>query len=166
MSSKFKPTHIPFDAGIERIHDALSKVGHKLGSRILTSRDREAVKLCNLLAVDVGAKGFVKWQLPFFLGGGQFFITVAQPGASVGDHSHDNDGVRLIMSGSIYYDGIELNSGDWMYVPQGKKYSFTVGPHGAIMGYCYQCCCGGRELSRSRVINPEPYVRVRNSLNR
>ena len=166
MSEKFKPTHIPFAEGKERINEALAKVGHKMDSRILTSRDREAVKLCNLLGIpqDQTPKGFTKWQLPFYLEGGQFFITAAQPGAEVGEHSHDNDGVRFIMSGSVYFDGIELNAGDWMFIPKDKRYSLKVGPLGANMCYCYCCCCGGRALNPNDLIDPAPFVRVRNSL--
>jgi hypothetical protein len=167
MDDQFKPTHISFDEGKQRINEALAKVGHKQGSRILTSRDREAVELCNLLAVDQSQlpKGFVKWQLPFYLDGGQFFLTSAEPGRTVGEHSHDNDGLRVIMSGSVFFDGIELNAGDWMYIPKGKEYSFKTGPMGALMCYCYCCCCAGRELSRSHdpVINPA-YIRQRASL--
>jgi hypothetical protein len=50
--------------------------------------------------------------------------------------------VRFIISGSIKYNGIELTAGDWMFVPKGEEYEFTVGPLGASMAYCYQCCCG------------------------
>jgi hypothetical protein len=165
MTTTFKPTHIPYDEGIARIEEALKKVGYKLSSRILTSRDPEAVKLCNLLGVDEGLPdGFVKWQLPFYLPGGQFFITSANPLAHVGEHSHDNDGVRFIMSGSIYYDGIELNPGDWMFIPKDKRYSISAGPLGAVMCYCYCCCCGGRAFSKTDLIDPAPYVRLRNSL--
>ena len=166
MNEKFCPTHISFDDGKKRINEALEKVGHKMSSRILTSRDQDAVKLCNLLGVSQKQlpNGFTKWQLPFYLDGGQFFFTTAQPGAEVGEHSHDNDGVRFVISGSVYYDGIELNEGDWMFIPKGKEYTIKVGPQGARMCYCYSCCCAGRELNFNDLIDPEPFVRVRNSL--
>lgn len=168
MNEKFEPTHISFAEGKERIEEAWAKVGYKMGSRILTSRDHEAVKLCNLLGVarkDL-PKGFTKWQLPFYLGGGQFFITTAQPSAEVSEHLHDDDGVRFIMSGSVYFDGIELNAGDWMFIPKAAKYSLKIGPLGALMCYCYQCCCAGRvlNLSQEEVINPVTFVRERESL--
>ena len=164
--SKFSPTHITFDEGKARISEALTKVGHKMGSRILTSRDKEAVQLCNLLGIpgEQLPAGFVKWQLPFYLEGGQFFITSAAPNAEVGEHSHDNDGVRFVMSGSIYFDGIELNAGDWMFIPKEKRYSIKVGPLGAAMCYCYCCCCGGRALNQNYLIDPAPFVRERLSL--
>ncbi|MDX8435941.1 hypothetical protein RFN25_21180 [Mesorhizobium abyssinicae] len=168
MSSTFKPTHIDFVDGKKRIEEALAKVGHKMNSRILTSRDKEAVALCNLLGVprEQLPAGFTKWQLPFYLDGGQFFITATAPNAEVGEHSHDNDGVRFIMSGSVYYDGIELNAGDWMYIPKDKRYSLKVGPLGASMCYCYCCCCAGRVLNKTDLIDPAPFVRVRQSLQR
>lgn len=164
-NSNFQPVHSTYDEGINRVKKALEQVGIELGSRILTSRDADVVKACNLLTVDQLPKGFTKWQLPFFVGGGQFFFTTAEPGASVGEHSHPNDGVRFIIGGSIFYDGIELNAGDWMFLPKEKSYSFKVGPMGAMMCYCYECCCARRDLSVSHqeVINPE-YVRVRKSL--
>lgn len=164
----FKPIHIPFDDGIKRIKNSLSEAKVKLGSRIFTSRDTDVVKLCNLLSIDSGLPtGMTKWQLPFHLEGVQFFITTSQSGAKVGEHSHNEDGVRFIVSGSIIYDGIELNSGDWMFLPKGERYSFTVGPHGAMMFYCYQCCCAGKTLSRHQeVINPVHYVRERKSLSK
>ncbi|MCR8982462.1 hypothetical protein [Brevibacillus laterosporus] len=159
----FKPVHIDFDDGIDRIKRACDQVGLQLGSHILTSRDSNVVMACNLLSVDQLPKGFTKWQLPFFMQGGQFFITSADPGSSVSEHSHPDDGVRFIIAGSIFYDGIELSAGDWMFIPKGKNYSFKVGPLGASMFYCYQCCCALLELSQREVINPD-YVRTRQSL--
>lgn len=165
---KFKASHIPFDDGIKRIKSALSKAGYEHGSRIMTSRDADAVKLSNLLAIDSGLpKGMTKWQLPFYFDGGQFFITTAEPGVKVGEHSHDEEGVRFIISGSIIYDGIELSAGDWMYLPKGARYSFKVGLLGASMCYCYRCCCvPAIDLSHREVINPADYVRVRKSLSK
>ena len=60
------------------------------------------------------------------------------------------------MSGSIIYKGNELVAGDWMYIPQGVKYSFKVGPNGARMGYCYQCCCGGAADMAKWLSDPDP----------
>jgi hypothetical protein len=162
----FEPTHIDFAEGKKRIEEALAKVGLNMRSQILTSRDKDAVTLCNLLGVpqEQLPAGFTKWQLPFYLDGGQFFITATAPNAEVGEHSHDDDGVRFIMSGSVYYDGIELNSGDWMYIPKNMRYSLKVGPLGVSMCYCYCCCCVLRKLNETNRIDPAPFVRVRDSL--
>jgi len=163
-AKNFEPIHISFEDGIARINEALSQVGIELGSRILTSRDSDVVEACNLLSVDGMPKGFTKWQLPFSTEAGQFFITSAEPGASVGEHSHPENGVRFIITGSIIFDGIELNAGDWMFIPKGKNYSFKVGPHGALMFYKYECCCAGCGLSQNKVIDSSSYVRQRKSL--
>lgn len=162
MDTRFTPHHIPFKDGVARINEALDTVGVRLGERVLTSRDPEAVKLCNLLAVNSKLPdGFRKWQLPFHLEGGQFFVTAAAANTSVAEHSHDDHGVRFIIAGSVFYDGIELSAGDWMYLPKGVKYSLRVGPLGASMCYCYCCCCAGRELNfGEEVINPA-YARQR-----
>nr|AYR06198.1 hypothetical protein [Renouxia sp.] len=37
----------------------------------------------------------------------------------------------------ILFNGQELISGDWMYIPQGIPYLFKVGSFGDIMCYCY-----------------------------
>ena len=164
--SKFQPTQITFAEGKERIQQALGRIGHKMEGSILTSRDKDAVALCNLLAVSSKQipNGFTKWQLPFYLDGGQFFISTAEPGAIVGEHAHDNDAVRFITSGSVFYDGIELNAGDWMFIPKNKDYSLKAGPLGAMMYYCYSCCCAGRDLTPQDLIDPA-YIRNRDSLH-
>lgn len=163
--STFKPEHINFADGKKRIDEALAKVGHKMNSGILTSRDKDAIKLCNLLGVpsEQLPAGFTKWQLPFYLDGGQFFITSTAPNAEVSEHSHIDHGVRFIMSGSVYYNGIKLNTGDWMYIPKGERYSLKVGPLGASMCYCYACCYAPRALNSSEIIDPALFVRVHSS---
>lgn len=164
MNKAFHPTHIPFADGQARIAEALKRAGRDMKDGILTSRDKAGVELCNLLAVPAAdlPKGFTKWQLPFWVEGGQFFITAAQAGAEVGEHAHDDDGVRFIVSGSVHFDGQELGQGDWMYIPKGSKYSLKVGPMGALMCYCYCCCCAGRSLNNhDPVINPGTYARPR-----
>lgn len=157
--SKFEPNAATFQDGIDRVAEAIAKAGAKVGHRVMTSHDKEAVSLSNLLAVDSVPEGFKKWQLPFVFKRGQFFISVANPNVSVPKHSHeDGDGIRFIVGGSIYYDGKELKSGDWMFIPKNVEYSFVTGPMGAVMFYCYECCCARRLLNRGDwVINPEPF---------
>jgi quercetin dioxygenase-like cupin family protein len=83
--------------------------------------------------------------LPVFMEnipGAQFFLSFGSPGSKVAEHSHEEgDGFRFITSGSILFDGKELKGGDWMFIPQGKPYSFEVGPQGVGICYCYACCC-------------------------
>ncbi|MCC7170857.1 MAG: hypothetical protein IT459_10440 [Planctomycetes bacterium] len=144
MAKSFDPNKLTFEEGSQRVAAALKKAKVTLGKRILTSKDRDAVKLANLLAIDNIPDGFRKWQLPFVMDPSQLFISVGNPGAVVKKHSHkEGDGIRFIAGGSILYEGQELVAGDWMYIPRGKPYSFRVGPFGATMCYCYCCCCAG-----------------------
>jgi hypothetical protein len=159
MSEKFNPNAATFEEGVKRVQQALEIVKFQVKDRIITSHDAAAIQLCNLLAVDTVPNGFKKWQLPFVFDKSQLFISVSNPDVAVPEHSHDEGaGIRFIMSGSIYYDGKELKSGDWMYIPKGAKYAFRTGPFGASFCYCYQCCCAPKILSKGAVvIDPHPF---------
>ena len=138
----FKPNSMTFAEGVERLQRAAKAAGVR-GGAILTSRDEAAKKATKQLAVTNVPPGFTNWQFPVFLEGpSQQFFTYGAPNAEVGTHSHDEgDGIRVILSGSIIYNGVELHEGDWMYIPKGEPYEFKVGPRGAGMFYCYRCCC-------------------------
>jgi len=163
--SRFKPKeHLTFDQGARKIAEALKDVNVSLHDKITTSRDAHAVKLVNLLSVNEVPDGFKKWQLPIVLKDSQLFISIGQPDINVPEHSHDEgDGIRFIMSGSVYYNGQELTAGDWMFIPKGQKYSIKTGPFGASMCYCYCCCCAGSTVldRKDWVINPAEYVQKR-----
>lgn len=112
--------------------------------KILTSRDEGVRKLAyHELNVANVPQGFTKTRLPvFFEEATTLYISAGAPGIKVPDHSHDEgDGIRFMISGSIHYGDRELVQGDWMFVPAGVPYSFEVGPMGAVMCYCYSCCC-------------------------
>jgi len=142
----FDPNQVSFDQGVERLRSAAAKLGLDDRRGILTSRDPVAAEARKMLMVSNIPGGFTKWQLPVMLDRpSQLFITVAEPGATVTEHSHDEgDGIRFIAGGSIIHDGVELTAGDWMFIPAGVKYGFQVGDLGALMCYCYSCCCAGR----------------------
>ncbi|MDQ0784646.1 cupin domain-containing protein [Streptomyces sp. B3I8] len=131
-----------FESCVEEMENAVRASGLNLRDRVTTSRDPGVRKALEMLYVEDVPTGFRKWQLPVHLNGPSLdFITVGEPGARVGDHSHDGDGIRYVMSGSITVNGNELTSGDWMFIPAGVDYSFEVGPYGALMSSKYLCCC-------------------------
>ncbi len=136
---------ITFDQGLDRIRDAIRKSGVKgFESRVVTSKDADVAKVIEMLSIDRLPKGFRKWQLPvaFASVGAQFFITNAEAGSRAAEHSHNNgDAMRVILTGSIRSNGVELKEGDWMFIPKDVPYSFEVGPRGVSMFYCYCCCC-------------------------
>ncbi|GGV12498.1 hypothetical protein GCM10010260_59020 [Streptomyces filipinensis] len=139
----FDPNRLTFEDGVKRITDAIRASGLETEDRIITSRDPGMDEVLNRLVVDNVPSGFKKWQLPFYMNcPTQLYITVAEPGAKAPPHSHDGGpGLRFIATGSIHYNGQELTSGDWMYIPAGKQYSFEVGRLGACICYCYCCSC-------------------------
>jgi hypothetical protein len=136
----FNPNRLSFEDGLRRIEEARG-AADVAPDAILTSRDATVARALGTLKVDNVPAGFTKWQLPVTLRcESQMFVTVAQPGATVPEHSHDDgDGMRFIAGGSIVYDGKELTAGDWMFISAGRKYSFEVGRYGATMCCC--CCC-------------------------
>lgn len=139
----FKPNAMTFAQGLQRIKEAAKSSGLEVGKGIVTSRDSAALKASLALAISNVPGGFKKWQLPVYMDGpSQMFFSIGAPDTEVPSHSHDEgDGLRVIVSGSILYGKQELTQGDWMFVPKGTKYQFKVGPAGAGMFYCYQCCC-------------------------
>lgn len=149
---KFDPNQLTFDQGLERIQRAEKKAGIKLERRIITSKDKDAARLTQVLEVDNVPEGFNKWQLPVHLEtASQLFISTASPNAQVPKHMHrDGDGIRFIVSGSVVYNGQELTAGDWMFIPAGHAYSLEVGKLGATMCYCYCCSCAGSTLAIER----------------
>lgn len=164
--SKFNPKeHLTFKEGEEKVKSALKAADIDFKSRIYTSRDDESILLANLLQVKEVPDGFKKWQLPVVMEPSQLFISVAAPDIKVPSHSHDEgDGIRFIMSGSVYFNGQELTAGDWMFIPAGKEYNIQIGPMGALMCYCYCCsCAGAKGLDRGApVINPQLHSQPRN----
>jgi hypothetical protein len=156
---KFNPNVATFEDGVKRIDLALQQFGLVVADDIITSQDEGINKVLNRLAGDNIPDGFRKWQLPFVFDQSQFFFSVSQPDVKVAKHSHDEgQGIRLIVSGSIYYKDKELKSGDWMYIPKGTAYELTVGSYGVVMFYCYQCCCVPKILNNGPdVINNNPF---------
>ncbi len=137
---------ITFEEGVARIkqHHALLGISAQQKQTVITSRNENSVKLRETLKIANTPKGISKSQLPVYWEGkgAQFFISVAEPGAQIKEHSHsEGDGIRFIVNGSIRFDGQELGVGDWMFIPKGVSYSLEVGEFGATMLYCYQCCC-------------------------
>ena len=131
--------------GILEIKEALAKLGKQdLGDRIVTSRDPGMEDLTRLLRRDNMPEGVEKWMLPVTAGGMKpkhpsfVFMIRVEPSAVVPKHFHKNDSIfRIVVSGSVIQDGIELTSGDWTYVPVGKAYSYTAGKSGALLMHTY-----------------------------
>ena len=134
--NRFVPQELTFEQGSERIREALRKAEVDIENTIVTSRDPWAERLREELRMTNQPSGVAMWQLPVVLNQSLLFLQVLEPGAQVPEHEHVRAAVfRLVISGSIHYDGKELTAGDWMYVPRGQSYSFSAGSAGATVMY-------------------------------
>ncbi len=129
MGTEWEPddSQVEGPAGVDRIRAALETHRVTTQGRVVTSRD-PGMDLVRLKLKREGLpEGFESWQLPVWGEGPAFvFITAALPGAVVPEHSHKRDLFRMVISGSMIVNGIELKPGDWMYVPKGVPYSYTA----------------------------------------
>jgi len=127
-------------AGRDQIDAVLEKHGLSL-ENIVTSRDRGWAEARADLYRENMPPGWETWQLPLYLVSGTafFFLTASAPGAVLTSHAHDVAQLRIVLSGALIYDRIELKSGDWIYTPPKKEYSLTasLNPGGAIHLYAY-----------------------------
>jgi hypothetical protein len=85
--------------------------------------------------------GWQSWQLPAYLLSKTttFFLSVGAPGAILPGHAHEFGQFRIVLSGGVVFDGVELKSGDWIWIPAGKEYSLTasLNPGGGSTTYAY-----------------------------
>jgi hypothetical protein len=85
--------------------------------------------------------GWLSWQLPAYLKSktSTFFLSSGAPGAILPGHAHEFGQFRIVLSGGVIFNGVELRSGDWMFIPANEKYSLTAStnPGGATTHYMY-----------------------------
>ena len=126
--------------GAQRVAAALKKQGIVIKDQVITSRDEGMDDVLFELRRPDMPPGIQSWQLPVILDKSTFvFLTVAEPGAIVPTHKHSRNLFRVVISGSIITDGKELKSGDWMFVPKGKEYSYHAALNpGAVTMHFYE----------------------------
>jgi hypothetical protein len=62
------------------------------------------------------------WLLPVVLNRSLLFLQVLAPDAEVPEHEHVRGAVfRLVINGSVVYNGMELTAGDWMACRAGSR---------------------------------------------
>lgn len=158
--AKFDPNQVSFAQGAVRVEGVVARHRLAVKTQILTSKDEAVVEALGDLHVRNVPKGFTKTQLPFVFQQAQFFISHAEAGAKVAEHAHDGgDAIRFILHGGIVHKGVDLVAGDWMFIPKGVPYTIDIGRAGAVMGYCYACCCAGFEDVRDWIVDPAPETR-------
>jgi mannose-6-phosphate isomerase-like protein (cupin superfamily) len=125
--------------GVVQVREALEAADVDT-SKIITSRNPSLRMMKDRLRASLMPTGFEQHQLPIPLRGEDIlcFITTGRPNAEFPEHRHSkNDGLRVVISGSIRYEGVELTAGDWMYVPRGAAYSFVAGSSGCTLFHSY-----------------------------
>ena len=136
--------------GVKRVKDAMAQIGFDPDQqRTLTSRDAEAKAMIEPLRRHTLPEGFEQWQLPIIVQPKEptpwfSFMTVGRPGAVVPEHAHTTNAVmRLVLSGSLIHsdedheEEVELVSGDWVFIPVGKKYTMRAGHLGSVSAHWY-----------------------------
>lgn len=128
------------EPGLEHIRAVLKRNNLDLDD-IVTSRSPGWDQARYELRRENMPPGWETWQLPLFLLGRPtfFFMSACAPGAVLPTHSHKVDQVRIVLSGGMIYDGLELKSGDWMYIPKEKPYRLhaSLNPGGCTIMYAY-----------------------------
>lgn len=126
--------------GVGRAKKALEAAGITLGDGVITSRDQKMAQVTEELRSASPPTGLIQWQLPIFSDDRAtlYFISVAQPGAKVPPHKHGDDSIfRIVISGSLIFEGAEFVSGEWMYIPKGVSYSYEAGDSELVTLHTY-----------------------------
>ena len=106
-------------------------------SGVVTSFDEVARRAEEELRVGAPfAKTAKKWQLPIDVMGFRIIKTVFPPDTIILPHTHSvldpdvkSGGFRMVVKGSITFEGQKFEPGDWFFVPNGTPYSFKTDPN-------------------------------------
>ena len=108
---------------------------------IVTSRSRRMDEVRYAMRRRNQPDGWLSWQLPAYLKSqtSTFFLSTGAPGAVLPGHAHEFGQLRIVLSGGVVFNGVELRSGDWIWIPAGKEYSLTasLNPGGGSTTYAY-----------------------------
>ncbi len=132
MSSSWDPDDSILDTGPASIREA---IGKEAEDQIVTSRDpgREGLPGRRM------PEGFAqKLQAVALPGNMLVFETKFGRDKTLPSHSHAGvDIFRIVIEGSIEYEGTRLGPGDWMFVPSGSDYELSSGKDGATICHMY-----------------------------
>lgn len=127
------PDERTLDQELQQIATARRQHGIDDEPRIVTSKDPAVAGLRDALNVGTPFEGFDRWLLPFAFQRGSCSIVVAAPDQATAVHSHDDNALHIVMTGTVTIDGTELGPGDWAHVPAGVEYSLRA--FGATLVY-------------------------------
>lgn len=138
------------------------------GPEPITSFDEKAKAARDLLRVDTPfGSGIEKWQLPVNMIEMRVYETVFPPDTVVEPHVHpentaDDPGgsLRIVVRGSLDYDGHTFGPGDWFFVPNGVPYTFRSAPDQSThVMYLYRFfrAAEGNRFSHPRAVAGAPH---------
>lgn len=104
------------------------------GPQKINSFDEKARRARQVLKVETPfGSNIEKWELPVFMPPLRIHQTIFPPNTYVAPHVHPlnteeepGGGLRIVLSGKIFYEGQEYGPGDWFFVPNGEPYSFLT----------------------------------------
>ena len=130
-----------------RIQAAQDEQGFDQRTAVLTSRDRLATTLMNVLPAEGLAPGFQGELIPIVFGAGIELDVRARVGTTTGPHYHDTDGFHQILNGrvrvSVNQDArlpgqdleVDLGPGDWVWIPADVEYTLEIVANPATIMY-------------------------------
>lgn len=132
MGSNWDPDDSILETGPARIRKA---IGKETEDRIVTSRDQGREGIPGREMPEGFTQTLQTVALPRDL---LVFETKFEPERTLPSHSHaDADIFRIVIEGSIEYEGTTLGPGEWMFVPSGSDYKLSSGRDGATVCHMY-----------------------------
>jgi mannose-6-phosphate isomerase-like protein (cupin superfamily) len=132
---------------VRRIRAAQDEQGFNQRTAVLTSRDRLATTLMNVLPAEGLAPGFQGELIPIVFGAGIELDVLARVGVTTGPHYHDTDGFHQIVNGRVRVSvnegarlsgqdlEVDLGPGDWVWIPAGVEYTLEIVANPATIRY-------------------------------
>jgi hypothetical protein len=127
-------------------HADVAQLGARLGQRATSSRDPQIEEqarttrdqLGHLVEGDHQFIPFAPTMPGAATGAGRFFQWMSRidPNTTIPGHKHPLEklgDMKVVITGSLTFQGRELSAGDWLWVPSGEAYTFSSGDRGAIL---------------------------------
>jgi mannose-6-phosphate isomerase-like protein (cupin superfamily) len=140
---------VSYDQGRIRAAQAEPEQGEGFNQEttVLTSRDRQAIKMMNVLTAEGLAPGFQGELIPIIFGAGIELDVLARVGVTTGPHSHHTHGFHQILNGTVRVSvdpgvrppdqapEVDLGPGDWVWIPADVEYTLEIVANPATIRY-------------------------------
>lgn len=143
MNADWRPDDSFLERGYERVKKALADHKVSYDDRIVTSVDEGVAEVQESLKRPDTPGNIRQWQVPIAFGDeGEIlcFRSEMDPGARVAEHAHSHVVYRIVLKGSLIFNGKVLKAGDWMVVPAGMRYALQAGEDGCSTQYHHGKC--------------------------